>query len=136
MGIIIPFMVKIQILIGLESFCGAGYKTFTVCADGVLKPCVLFPKNFCKIGNIFEDDTDTLFSRENLGFFIDIDVHRGKPECANCDFNHKICEGCLLNSLVLAHKKKNCEWGKKNASKIKAVWEPKYAYDIELPEVQ
>ncbi|HLP59774.1 MAG TPA: radical SAM protein [Candidatus Deferrimicrobium sp.] len=116
--------------------CGAGYKTFTVCADGVLKPCVLFPKNLCKIGNIFSDDMDLLFSYDNLRFFIDIDISRGKPECKNCDFNPKFCEGCLINTLSLAHKKQDCAWSKKNIELIKENCDQKYSYDFDIPEVK
>jgi len=115
--------------------CGAGYKTFTVCADGTLKPCVLFPKSFCKIGNIFSDNTDLLFSYDNLNFFINIDISKGKPECQNCNFNPKFCEGCLLNSLTLAHKKQDCAWRRKNIEKITAACLPDYSYNFDIVEV-
>lgn len=116
--------------------CGAGYKTFTACADGVLKPCVLFPKNFSKIGNIFSDDADMLFSYDNLSFFINIDISKGKQECKQCDFNHKFCEGCLLNSLTLSHKKKDCAWGKKNREQINRACDPRFSYDFDISEVK
>jgi radical SAM protein with 4Fe4S-binding SPASM domain len=116
--------------------CGAGYKAFTVCPDGVLKPCVLFPKNLCKIGNIFTDDMDVLFSYENLNFFINIDISRGKTGCKTCDFNNKFCEGCLINSLSLAHKKQNCAWGKKNSEVIRRNCDLQYSYDFDVPEAR
>jgi radical SAM protein with 4Fe4S-binding SPASM domain len=109
--------------------CGAGYRTYAFSSDGTVRPCVLFPKGFCRMGNVFKDDLDQVFSYENVKFFVETDISRGKQVCTDCEFNPKFCEGCLLNSLSSYFNRiGSCRWGEENKTTITEKCDGRYAF--------
>ena len=90
--------------------CGVLHRSVVLGPDGELRPCVMFGGDVIKIGNIYKQSFDEIFSGPLGAFFSKL--HGPKPElCGDCRHTG-YCGHCVLKGVKMA-KKGPCAWAEK-----------------------
>lgn len=110
---IIPIVNRDNKILGSEN-CGSAVNSIVVGADGMIRPCALFPKMNI-FGNIFEEDFKNIFERDIYRKVSAIVPPSEKAGCKKSCQYYVNCRGCYLKGLEKNRGKDDyCEWVKIN----------------------
>lgn len=108
---------QIRYLISEKSNCGLGTKSWVISPTGNVRPCILMPENYLKIGNIFYQQIEEIASNKLL--FILCNIRSGsfrRKECRHCK-NLMSCSFCVFKTLKNSNDMNSCKW--KNLAEVK-----------------
>lgn len=91
-----------RIEVGLDVFpnCGAGWKSFSIQADGDVIPCGLMNKTLV-LGNIYKTDFPSIFISNHITNFLSkTELNRNREGCNDCKFN-SFCAKCIYKILIV-----------------------------------
>lgn len=100
-----------------ETNCGAGWRSFAIAPDGIVRPCVMMHDGFINLGDINKNSITDIMKQELINFLYKLPWPM-EGECIGCA-NELYCRWCAYRGcMVNAERKKQgveiCEWARKN----------------------
>jgi len=90
--------------------CGAGYRSFCLSPEGVVRPCIFISPGLMDLGNLFNERIERVLNHPLAKVLSKINSPN-VGDCSGCRYKN-FCLGCWYRGLLASKYVANCRWEK------------------------